>query len=73
MEVCGIICLDLTTKTIKILRVYFSYNQRLKTQKHFLKGISNVQNVLNLWRMRNITLEGKIIFFKILSLFKLYI
>ena len=73
MEVCGIICLDFTTKTIKILGVHFFYNQRLKTQKHFLKGISNVQNVLNLWRMRNITLEGKIIFFKILSLFKLYI
>ena len=30
-----------------------------------------MQNVLNLWRMRNITLEGKIIIFKTLALSKI--
>ena len=32
--VCGIKCIDLTTETINILGVHFSYNQKLKTQKH---------------------------------------
>ena len=64
MAVCGTKCIDLTTETIKILGVYFSYNQKLQTQKNFMKSITNMQNVLNLWRMKNITLEGKIIIFK---------
>ena len=33
MSVCGIKCIDLTTETIKILGVHFSYNQKLKTKK----------------------------------------
>ena len=33
IAVCGIKCIDLTTETIKILRVHFTYNQKLKTQK----------------------------------------
>ena len=70
MAVCGIKCIDLTTETIKILGVHFSYNQKLKTQKNFVKSITNMQNVLNLWRMRNITLQGKIVIFKTLALSK---
>ena len=30
MAVCGIKCIDLTTETIKILGVHFSYNQKLQ-------------------------------------------
>ena len=33
MAVCGINYIDLTTETIKILRVHFSYNKKLKTKK----------------------------------------
>ena len=71
MAVCGIKCIDLTTETIKILGVHFSHYQKLKTQKEFVKSITNMQKVLNLWRMRNITLEGKIIIFKTLALSKI--
>ena len=39
-------------------------------QKHFVKSITIIQNALNLWRMRNITLEEKIIIFKTLALSK---
>ena len=61
---------DLITETIKILGVHFSYHEKLKTQKNFAKSITNMLNFLNLWRMRNISLEGKIIIFKILALSK---
>ena len=37
MALCGIKCIDLTTETIKILGVHFSYNQKLQTQKKILK------------------------------------
>ena len=37
MTVCGIKCIDLTTETIKILGVAFSYNQKLQIQKKFRK------------------------------------
>ena len=42
MTVCGIKCIDLTTETIKILGVHFSYNQKLQTQKNFVKSITNM-------------------------------
>ena len=72
IAVCGIECIDLTTETIRILGVHFSYNQKLKTQKKkFVNGITNMQNVSNLWRMRNITLEGKIMIFKTITLSKI--
>ena len=40
-------------------------------EKNFLTTISNIQNVLKIWRMRNLTLEGKIIVFKMLALSKI--
>ena len=59
MAVCGIKCIDLTTDNVKILGVRFSYNQKLQIHKIFVKSITNMQDVLKLWRMRNITMEEK--------------
>ena len=66
MAVCGIKCIDLLAETITIFGVPFSYNQKLQIQKHFVKSITNMQNILTLWR--NITLEGKLKIFKTLAL-----
>ena len=71
MAVCSIKCIDLTTETIKIFGVHFSYNQKLKIQKKFVKSITNMQNVLLIWRIKNTTLQGKIIIFKTLALCKI--
>ena len=46
MPVCGIKCGNLTTETIKILGVHFSYNQKLQIKK-IVKSITNMQNDLN--------------------------
>ena len=48
MAVCGIKCTNLTTEIIKFLGVHFSYNQKLQTQKNFVKSITNMQNALSL-------------------------
>ena len=39
-------------------------------EKKFLTAISNLQKVFKKWRMRNLTLQGKIIVFKTLALSK---
>ena len=36
--------------------------------KKILESITKIQNVLKVWRMRRLTLEGKIIVFKILAI-----
>ena len=43
MTVCGSKSFDSKTVTIKVLGVHCSYNQKLKTQKDFLKSITNMQ------------------------------
>ena len=68
---CGMKCIDLRNEAIKILGVYFSYNQKIKDDKNFYNIISNIQGVLNLWRMRNLTLEGRIVVFKTLAISKI--
>ena len=46
----------LRNETIKILGIYFSYNQKIKDEKII---ISNIQGVLN----RDLTLEGKMVLY----------
>ena len=62
-------CIDLSNEAIKILGVYFSYNQKIKDIIYNI--ISNIQGVLNLWRMRNLTLERRKVVFKTLAISKI--
>ena len=71
MTICGMRYIDLCNKAIKILGTYFSYKCRIKEECNFLKIVSNVQCVLNLWRYRNLTLEGRIVVFKSLAISKI--
>ena len=70
MAVCGIQCVGLVSDTIKILETHFSYNEKLKVERNFCLIIANIQRVLKLWKLRNITLEGKILIFKTFALSK---
>ena len=62
--------IDLTTETIKTFGVHFSYNKKLQILRNFVKSITNMQNALNLWRMKTITAERKLIIFEKLALSK---
>ena len=59
MELCG--------DTVQILGIYYSYNKLLKNDENFKKCIAKIENVLKLWRARNLSLEGKITVFKPLT------
>ena len=63
VAICGIKCIDLTKEAIKILGVFFSYDKNLQLEYNFRKTIL----ILKTWRLRNLTLEGKIINFKTLA------
>ena len=71
MALCGMKCIDLRLNTVKILGIHFSYNKKIENDENFLKQITSIEKVLKLWRMRNLTLEGKVTVFKALAISKI--
>ena len=67
VAVCAMKCVVVCKDTIRVTRLHFSYNTTKQGDKNFLETISKIQNVLKIWRMRSLTLEGKIIAFKTLA------
>ena len=70
MAVCGLRCIDLNNDTLQILGTHFSYNEKLKEEKKIYKAVTDIQRVLNIWKKRNLTLEGKIVIFKTIVILK---
>ena len=60
-SLCSIKCLYLMKETVKILGAHFSYNKELEHE----------MNLLRLWRMRNLRIEGKVLVFKSLTISKI--
>ena len=71
MAVFGMHCIDLNIDTLKILGTHVSYNKKLKEEKIFYKIVTDVQRVLKIWKMRKLTLEGKIVIFKTIAISKI--
>ena len=61
----------ITSDVIKILGIYFSYNKKLEQEKNFFNHIVKIQNILKLWKLRNLSIEGRIVAFKSLAISKL--
>ena len=68
---CGMRCVNLYEDTIKILGIHYSYNKQLENDDNFKKYIAKIENVLKLWTVRSLSLEGKITVFKSLALSKI--
>ena len=58
------------TNPIKALGVYFSYDTVQAQNMNFNPKINEIKTLLNIWRMRNLTLAGKIILIKTFALSK---
>ena len=65
MELCGMECIDLTKNSVKILGIHFSYNKEIKDEENFIKLIKKIENVLKIWRLRNLTVKAKLQFLKL--------
>ena len=63
-------CIDLTNNSVKILGIHFSYNKKTEYEENFIKLIKKIENVLKIWRIRNLTVQGKITIFKTLAISK---
>ena len=72
MVVCGLRCIGLNNDTSKILGTHFYYNEKLNEEKNFYKTATDIQQVLNIWKKRNLTLEGKIVIFETIAISKIF-
>ena len=69
--ICSLKFINLTTDTINILGVHFSYSVTLKVQYNFLDTVKSIQQVLCFWNSRMLSLEGRIVIFKTLPISKI--
>ena len=53
MAVCGMCCVDLNNDTLKILGTHSSYNKNLM-RKNIFKALTDIQQVLKIWKIRNL-------------------
>ena len=67
VALCGLKSLDFTKEGIKILGVHISYNKKLQDDINFCTTMENICKVIKLWRMRHVSLEGKITILKSLA------
>ena len=66
----GMKCIDLCNDTIKITGIHIPYNKKKRNEKKFLESVTKIYNLLKVWRMHRLTLEGKIIVFECLVISK---
>ena len=71
VAVFGMRCIDLNNNTLKIIGTHFSNNKILKAGKKIYKAVIDIQRVLIKWKMRNFTLEGKMVIFKTIVISKI--
>ena len=68
---CNIKNINLLTESIKVLGIHFSYDINLCHDKNFISTVRKIEGVLKVWKMRHLTLNGKIIIFKTLAISKI--
>ena len=71
VALCGMRCIDLVSNTVKILGLYYSYNEKLEIQENFKWHMTNIEKILQIWRMRDLSIAGKITVFKTLAISKI--
>ena len=54
MALCGMVCIDLTKDTVKILGIHYSYNTQTQIEKNFIEHIKAIERMLRVWRMHNL-------------------
>ena len=44
LALCGMGCIDLSKKTMKVLGIHFSYNKKLQTEENFIGHVWKIEN-----------------------------
>ena len=66
----GMKCVNFDNEMVKILGFHLSFNKTLEKDKIFCENIVKIENVLNLWSIRQLTWGGRITVFKSLPVSK---
>ena len=53
---------------MKILGTHFSFNEKLKEEKDFYKVVTDTQQILKIFKVRKLTLEGKTVIFRTIGI-----
>ena len=61
-------CINLVSNLVKILGIYYYYNEKLKIQENFKRHIIKMKKVLQIWRVRDLSITRKITVFKTLEI-----
>ena len=67
----GMRCNDLVSNIVKILGIYYSYNEKLEIPENFKRRIIKIEKILRICRMRDLSIAGKITVFKTLAISKI--
>jgi len=62
---------NLNSEHLRILGINFTYNHQIYLEKKILELVEKIENVLSIWRWRNLSLSGKITVFKSLAFSKI--
>ena len=71
VALCGMESIDLLSESVEVLGIHYSYNKKIQGIKNYLSIIEDMENTLKLWKMRSLTLIGKITIFKSLIFSKI--
>ena len=63
----GMRYVDLVSNILKILGIYYSYNKKLEIQENFKRHIIKIKKKLRIWKMKDLSVAGKITVFKTLA------
>ena len=67
------IWVNLVNDKIRILGTYISYNKQLADQYNFVNVTTDTKNILSIWRLRGLSLAGRIQVFQSISIVKSYV
>ena len=56
--------IDLVSNIVKILGMYYSYNDKLEIQENFKRHVKKIEKNLQIWRIKDLSIAGKITVFK---------
>ena len=67
VALCGKRCVDFVSNIVKVLGIYYSYNEKLEIQEDFKRHVIKIETILRIWRIRDLSIAGKITAFKTCS------
>ena len=68
---CDMQCINLNEENVNTKEIQFSYNKKSQQKKEIKNHVAKIENLVRVWRMRDLTIEIKIAIFKSLAISKI--